>query len=286
MSKDSDEQAAKEAEPSSTMSEGDKRAVGERGAGNAKVVHEVVRLQGDEELSRPIRSLLFSGFAAGVAICVSLMAEAFLQMRLPDAPWRELIVPLGYTVGFVIVILGNLQLFTETTVTAVLPLATHPTTRNVGRLLRLWLAVFVANMTGTFLVAALMASQIIIGPEQLRAALEVSRPILDHGFGTTLLLAMPAGFLIASIAWILPNARGSEFWVIMLITYVIALGKFSHVVAGAGEAWLLMLAGEASILRATAGFILPALIGNIIGGTGLFAVVAHGQVRDEIKPNR
>jgi formate/nitrite transporter FocA (FNT family) len=284
MSEAGDQIAEKEAQPSSSMSQDDRQAVSDRSSGSAKIVHEVVRLQGDEELDRPIRSLLFSGFAAGVAICASILAEAFLYMRLPDAPWRELIVSLGYTVGFMIVILGNLQLFTETTVTAVLPLATHPTRRNLGRLLRLWTAVFLANMVGTLLVAALMAWKIIIGPEQLAAALDISRSVLKHDFTTTLLLATPAGFLIASIAWILPNAKGSEFWVILLVTYVIALGEFSHVIAGSGEAWLLMLAGETSFSGAVLGFILPALLGNIIGGTGLFAVVAHGQVRDEIKP--
>jgi formate/nitrite transporter FocA (FNT family) len=277
------ERAEQEAQPSAEMSRDDREAVSERSSGSAKVVHEVVRLQGDEELDRPIRSLLFSGFAAGLAICVSLLAEAFLHMRLPETPWRELIVSLGYTVGFVVVILGNLQLFTETTVTAVLPLATNPTLRNLVRLVRLWAAVFAANMVGTFVVALLMVNHIIISPAQLASALEVSRAILEHDFATTLLLATPAGFLIASIAWILPNARGSEFWVITLVTYVIAVGGFSHVVAGSAEAWLLMLSGEASFARAAGGFILPALIGNIIGGTGLFAVVAHGQVRDEIK---
>jgi formate/nitrite transporter FocA (FNT family) len=182
----------------------------------------------------------------------------------------------------VIVILGRLQLFTESTVTAVLPLATHPTGRNLVRLLRLWIAVFAANMAGTFLVAALMAGQIIIGPEQLAAAVDVSRPLLTHGPMAILLIATPAGFLIASIAWILPNARGSEFWVIVLVTYMIALGGFSHVVAGAGEAWLLMLTGQTNFAGAVGGFILPALFGNIIGGTGLFSVLAHGQVRNEI----
>jgi formate/nitrite transporter FocA (FNT family) len=279
-----DAKTDEESQPSSRVSEEDRQAISERSSGSARVVHEVVRLQGDEELDRPIRSLLFSGFAAGVAICTSLLAEAFLHMRLPEAPWRELIVPLGYTTGFMIVILGNLQLFTETTVTAVLPLATHPTRRNLHRLLRLWVAVFMANMAGTLIVAALIAKQIIVGPDQLDAALEVSRSILRHDFTTTLLLASPAGFLIASIAWILPNAKGNEFWVIILITYVIALGQFSHVVAGAAEAWLLMLTGETSFMKAVGGFILPALVGNVIGGTGLFAVVAHGQVRDEIKP--
>lgn len=275
-----------EPKPSGNMSEGDKRSINDRSSGSPKVIHEVVRLQGDQELNRPIQSLLFSGFAAGVAICASLLAEAFLFMRLPDAPWTNLIVSLGYVTGFVIVILGNLQLFTESTVTAVLPLATQPSGRNLKRLLRLWVTVFLANMAGTFVVAILMARQIIIGPEQLAAAVEVSQPLLKHGPVTTLLIAMPAGFLIGSIAWILPNARGSEFWVIVLITYVIAIGGFSHVVAGAGEAWLLMLVGQASFGEAVGGFVLPALIGNIIGGTGLFTVVAHGQVRDEIETNR
>jgi formate/nitrite transporter FocA (FNT family) len=272
-----------EAEPSADMSEEDKQAVTDQSSGSAKVVHEVVRLQGDEELGRPAQSLLLSGFAAGVAISASLLAEAFLRMRLPAAAWSELVVALGYTVGFVIVILGKMQLFTESTVTAVLPVATHPTPRNFGRLLRLWSLVFLANMAGTCLVALLMARQIIIGPEQLAAALEISRSILKKGPEATLLAAIPSGFLIASIAWILPSARANALWVIMLITYVISIGEFSHVVAGAGEAWLLMWTGHTGFAGAAGGFILPTLVGNLIGGTGLFAVLAHGQVRNEIE---
>lgn len=272
-----------EAKPSTALSEDDRQSVSDRSSGSAKVVHEVVRLQGDEELDRPLQSLVFSGFAAGVAICGSVLMEAFLRMRLPEEPWAELIIPLGYTSGFVIVILGNLQLFTESTVTAVLPLATHPTLRNLGRLLRLWIAVFAANLAGTFLVAYVMSAQIIIGPDQLAAALIVSKSVLAHGPAATVLTAIPAGFLIASIAWILPNARGSEFWVIVLITYMIALGGFGHVVAGSGEAWLLALTGTTSFTGAIGGFILPALLGNVIGGSCLFAVLAHGQVRHEIK---
>jgi formate/nitrite transporter FocA (FNT family) len=142
-----------EAKPSADMSEDDKQAVSDQSSGSAKVVHEVVQLQGDEELGRPFQSLVFSGFAAGVAISASLLTEAFLRMRLPRTDWTELVVSLGYTVGFVIVILGKLQLFTESTVTAVLPFATHPTFRNLTRLFRLWSIVFVANLAGTFLVA-------------------------------------------------------------------------------------------------------------------------------------
>lgn len=141
---------------------------------------------------------------------ISILAEAFLKLRLPDAPWAELVSAFGYSVGFVIVIIGNLQLFTENTVTAVLPLATHPTLRNLRRLSRLWAVVFAANMVGTLFMACLVAKGTITSPEQLRAAINVSSPIMAHDALTTLLLGMPAGFLVASIAWILPNARGQR----------------------------------------------------------------------------
>jgi len=272
-----------ESEPASALSDIEVDAVAQRKAGSAKVVHEVIRLQGDEELDRPLLSLMFSAFAAGVAISASIITEASIATRLPDAPWKELIVALGYPVGFVLVILGNLQLFTENTVTAVLPLATHPTLRNLGRMLRLWAAVLAANMAGTFLVALLMMHRVVLSADQLEAALVLSRTALDHPPADVLLLGMPAGFLVATIAWILPNARGSEFWVVLLITYAIAIGGFSHVVAGSAEAWLVALSGQTSFASAIGGFILPALAGNIIGGTGLFAVLAHGQVRPEMK---
>ena len=271
-----------EGHPLPGLSEDEVSAVAERKAGSPKVVHEVIRLQGDEELGRSLLSLLSSGIAAGVSITASLMAEAFLTSHLPKTEWAPLVTSLGYTVGFVITIMGNLQLFTESTITVILPIATHPTARNLVRLVRLWTVAFVANLIGTFIVAYAMAHTLIISEEQLSAALELSQAALAHEPLTVLARGIPAGFLVASIAWILPNARGGEFWLVVLVTYVIALGGFSHVVAGSAEAWLLWLSDKTSFWDATVRYILPALAGNIIGGTGLFAVLAHGQVRDEI----
>ena len=277
-----DDNSQSEKEPSGQLSDDEMGSVAEKKAESARVVHEAIRLQGQDELDRPILSLLLSAFAAGVGISVSVLAETFLKLRLPPTPAFELVSSLGYPVGFVIVILGNLQLFTEQTVTAVLPVATHPTPRNFGRLARLWALVLAGNMLGTLLAAVLMAWQVILSAEQLAAATDLSARLLEHDFTRTLLLAMPAGFLVGSIAWIRPSANSGEFWIVTIITYVIAIGSFSHVVAGAVEAWLLWLTGHASLGWALGGFILPALIGNIIGGTGLFALLAHGQVRHEI----
>ena len=252
-----------------------------RGLG-AKVVYEIIRREGVEELRRPMTSLWWSGVAAGLAISTSVFCEAFIHQHLPDAEWRPLVENFGYCVGFVIVILGGFQLFTEQTVTAVLPVLHEPTADNFWCTGRLWSVVFAANMAGTFLAALLGLVTGWVHPDNLEAALTVSRHFAENSTLKILLLGMPAGFFIAALVWILPSCKGNEFWVIMLLTYMIALGDLTHVVAGSTEVFLLMLVGEETILNGVFGIILPALIGNIIGGTILFSLIAYGQVKEEI----
>jgi formate/nitrite transporter FocA (FNT family) len=273
---------AEDRRPDASLDADEAKDVEERRAGSPKIVHEVVRLQGEEELDRPIIALSLSGFAAGLAIALSLMCELFLRSHLPDADWAPLVYFLGYPVGYVIVIMGRLQLFTESTVTAVLPVATSPSWRNFGRLSRLWLCVLIGNLVGVTLVSFLMAGEIVITHEQRMLAMDVLGKLELQHWTRTLTLGIPAGFIMAGLAWILPNARGSEFWVIFLLTYVIALGGFAHVVTGSSQATFLWLNGNIPFRSAWLEFTLPALVGNIIGGTGLFAVLAHGQMRSDL----
>ncbi|HEY4292312.1 formate/nitrite transporter family protein [Luteibacter sp.] len=264
------------------LSDQERDAVSDRLAASARVIHEVVRRRGDEELERPTGSLIWSGLAGGVAISTSVLGQALLESRLPQATWSPLVTSIGYTLGFVIVILGNLQLFTESTLSAVLPVATHPSFGNLGRLLRLWSLVFVANMVGTLFIAGLNNYGVIGSPEQRDAMLALSRKLLEHDWLDTVKVAIPAGFLIAAVPWLLPSSRGQQFLVVIFLTYFIALGGFAHVVAGSGEAWLLAFAGETTFAHSAFGIIFPALLGNVIGGTGLFALLAHAQVQQEI----
>jgi formate/nitrite transporter FocA (FNT family) len=264
------------------LSDQEREAVSDRSTASARVIHEVVRRRGDQELERPTGSLVWSGLAGGVAISTSILGQALLESRLPEATWAPLVASMGYTLGFVIVVLGSLQLFTESTLSAVLPVATHPSPQNLGRLLRLWSLVFAANMVGTLLIAGLNDFGLIGSPDLRDAMLTLSRKLLHHGWFETVKLAIPAGFLIAAVPWVLPSARGQQFLVVFFLTYFIALGGFAHVVAGSGEAWLLAFAGETTFANAAFGIILPALLGNIIGGTGLFALLAHAQVQQEL----
>ena len=235
-----------------------------------------------EELERPFVSLFWSGLAAGVSIWMSVIVQGALVLRLPPAAWREPIADLGYSVGFIVVILGRLQLFTESTITAVLPLATQLSIANLLRTLKLWATVFAANMLGTLGVALIMPHGGLVSPELLHSMVEVSRHLTSETPQAVLLQGIPAGFILATVAWVLPSVRGQEIWVVTLLTWIVSLAGFSHVIAGSAEAWLLATTGEASWGFALGGFILPALAGNILGGTGLFAVLAHVQVRSEL----
>ena len=265
------------------MTEVEERNVEGLSAPRSLVIHEVVRRQGDEELSRPTGSLFWSGIAGGITIMASVIAQGALQRKLPpDLPGREVISELGYSLGFLMVILGRMQLFTEQTIVTVLPVMAEPGWRKLGRTAWLWAVVFAANMVGTAFAAAINVNLRLVSPELLAAMLDVSGPLSHKAPLDLLCQGVPAGFLIASVAWIRAGSSGGEFWVVLVITYAIALGGFAHVVAGSAEAFLLLFAGQVGVLHALGGIILPALVGNIAGGTGLFALLAHAQVSREI----
>jgi formate-nitrite transporter family protein len=250
----------------------------------APLIYEAIRRQGAHELGRPFSALWWSGVAAGLAISASVLGKAFLTAYLPDdAEWTPLVSNLGYSAGFLIVIMGRLQLFTENTVTPILSLLLNKSLRTLARLVRLWTVVFLANMTGCLIAAATIVEVGVLPPAQTEAVLEISRHYAEATPMQHFLWGAPAGFLVAALVWTLPSAQGAgEFWLILVVTYFIGLGGLSHVVAGATELFVLALLGESTWLEAVRDGVLPALAGNVVGGTGLFALMAYGQVREEL----
>lgn len=247
------------------------------------VIFEAIRREGEHELSRSARALWWSGVAAGLAISTSVMAKGFLVAILPEADWTKAVTSLGYTLGFLIVILARMQLFTENTITPMLELFISPNGRNLRLTGRLWLIVFAANLVGCFVAAGFVTIADLVPPKQFEGILKVSRDYAAASAFEHFRWGILAGFLIASLVWILPRMQSAgEVLMIMIVTYAISLGGFSHVVAGSTELFILVLVGELDILQATLSGILPALLGNIIGGTGIFAALAYAQVREEL----
>jgi len=256
--------------------------VEERSTPATPVIYEVVRRLGQEEMERPATSLWWSGVAAGLSISFSLLSQAILQTHLPAASWTHLVASLGYSVGFIMVVLSRQQLFTENTLTVVLPVMADFTPRNLMLLGRIWFIVLVANMAGTLFAALFCSFTPVLTPELKQGMLEISRHIVGHGWSEMFFKGISSGFLIAAMVWLIPGANAAQFYVITLMTYLIAAGGFMHIVAGSVEAFLLVANGEITPRSMLAEFFIPVLLGNIVGGTALFALLSYAQVMKEI----
>ena len=245
---------------------------------SAVVVHETVRYDGEEELKRPASALAWSGLAAGMSMGFSLVAQALLQARLPDTSWRPLIVRLGYPLGFLIVIIGRQQLFTENTLTAIIPLLARRNLETFVKVLKLWAVVLAANLTGAHLFAWVVGNTPMFKSEERAAMLSIAQEAADVTFGTAVLRGIFAGWLIAMMVWMLAALDTGRITVIIILTYTVAIAGLTHIIAGAVEVLFLVMIGVKSWGAVAWGYLLPTLIGNIIGGVSLTAAINHAQV--------
>jgi formate/nitrite transporter FocA (FNT family) len=243
---------------------------------------EVAR-EGIEEMARPSMSLFWSAIAAGFLISFSLISKAALHVETDGLPAGHAIESIGYTIGFILVIYCRLQLFTENTITPVLPTIATPSARNLSNLSRVWGISLSANFIGTAIMALLFATTPIVTPETLEAMLYISEKVAEMSFMESLIKGMPSGLLIAALVWMRPSSGESFLGLVFLVTYVIALGDFTHVVVGSCEIFLLAWSGQGGLAEMALTNIFPTLLGNVIGGTVLFALIAWAQIRRELR---
>ena len=263
------------------LSAEEEREVDENQPPRAAVLHETIRIQGDHELERSIAALWWSALAAGLTMGLSLMAMGLFKSRLPDIESSHVIASLGYSAGFLAVILARQQLFTENTLTAVLPVMSKPTLQNFGRLLRLWGVVLFGNLCGTLLVAYVMLNLPIFDTQTDHAFLEIGRKVMENDVMHMFSKGIVSGWMIATMVWMIASMEAAKIWIIILITYLMALGDFTHIVVGSAEASYLVFAGELSWSDFWLIFAAPTLAGNIIGGSFIFAILSHAQIRSE-----
>jgi formate/nitrite transporter FocA (FNT family) len=250
----------------------------EEGVPEGDVIYRSVRQDGEYALSQSSSTLMWSGLAAGLSMGFSLIAEGLLRAHLPDAPWTPVISKFGYTAGFLIVVLGRQQLFTEQTLTAILPLmAGERPLGAVTNVLRMWSVVLAANIVGIAITSGATALTPAFSPEVQHAFSFLGHAALSHGIGTTFVRAIYAGFLIAVMIWLLPGAGASRLWIVVLLTYLVGLGGFSHIIAGSAECLYVVFRGERTMAEYLVRYFVPALIGNTIGGVIFVAALAHAQ---------
>lgn len=269
---------AKETERSDALGVREKEDARRREAPSAAVVYEAIRREAVTELSRPLAGLGWSALAAGLSMGFSTVAQALLTSYTPDASWQDIISSFGYSIGFLIVILGRQQLFTENTLTPLLELLCQRSLVVLRRTASLWLVVLVFNMLGTAIFALGLANFNVLDVKVDQALMGIANGEYGVPFDTMFVRAIFAGWLVALMLWVLPFAESARVGVIILVTYVIGLAHFPHIVAGSVGAMYAVFMGEHTVLEFFGDFFVPTLLGNIVGGIMLVAAVNYAQV--------
>lgn len=246
---------------------------------SAEEIYEHVRIAAEEELQRPAAALLWSAIAAGLTIGFSFFAGGYLMTLVPDA-LKHSAAAVGYPLGFIFVVIARAQLFTENTLEPIIPLLHRPTWSTFGSLLSLWGVVLLGNLAGAAGFAMIAAWTPMIDPEFKTTLLRLSQEATSGGFMQVAIKGIYAGWLIALMAWLIASTRSTtaQLALIWLTTAPIAALGFRHSIAGSVEAIYRIFMGAASSESMLLSFILPAVLGNIVGGVIFVALLNHGQV--------
>ncbi|HWE95014.1 MAG TPA: formate/nitrite transporter family protein [Tepidisphaeraceae bacterium] len=263
-------------EPRDDEEQDHERAVGMTAA-SAYVVYRAVLKESLEELDRPSIALAWSGLAAGLCMGFSLVTDGLLESRLPDTAWRDLIEKLGYTIGFVILILSRQQLFTENTLTPIIALLKYRDGKTLYNVCRLWAILLFTNLLGGVAIAYTLQRSPAFSPEEREAFLRISSEAMQPDRMALFVKGIFAGWLIATMVWMLPFAETGRIWVVILVPYVIGLGRLSHIIIGSIYCFYTIAAHQQTWWEYFRHFAGPVLLGNCIGGVALVAVVNYAQ---------
>jgi formate-nitrite transporter family protein len=245
---------------------------------SALMIHETIRLEGEHQLRRPTSALAWSALAAGLSMGFSLVTQGLIRANLPEQSWSAIVASLGYSVGFVIVVMGRQQLFTENTLTVMLPFLSRPGYTLFLQVLRLWSIVLLSNLTGAGLFAVVIGHIQVFSTDVQYAFTQIGLEAIKGGPFEIFWQGIFAGWLIALMVWLLPAAEASQFWVIMLITSLVGLAELPHSIAGSVEVLYLVMTGALTWMQYVGQFLIPTLLGNVVGGVSLVAALNHAQV--------
>jgi len=239
--------------------------------------HEIT--EGLREIERPTYGLLISGVSAGLDVSISLFLIVVVKTLGQDAINRAVVEMLGgvmYSVGFIVVILGRSELFTEHTTRAVYPVLHGRAT--MLRMLRLWGLIYVANLAGTAVLARLIT---LVGPALgvTRTSLfgEVARRVVDHPWWVIFLSATLAGWLMGLVSWLVSAARDttSQILIVAIITGSIGIAHLHHAIVGSVEVLSGIFAKQGLGMNDYFRVLLWTTLGNAAGGVFFVALFKY-----------
>lgn len=249
---------------------------------SAQDIYEQVANNARQELGRSSISLAISGLAGGVFMGLSGLGNA-IAIALLTAPGASpssatlFTAKMFYPLGFIVVILGRSQLFTENTLYPVALVLAEK--KHFWKTMRLWGVVLPANILGALVFAAIASLTNALHPEVVQALSQLGLEATHHPPATIFWSGVMGGWIIATVAWLVSGSHSitGSVMIIWMLAFVVGLGNFAHCIAASGEVFAAILTGQAPWL-AFPTWLAPAVAGNICGGVGMVTLLEYGQV--------
>jgi formate/nitrite transporter FocA (FNT family) len=244
----------------------------------AREIFEAVEDNAHEELRRSMQALAFSGFAGGLSMGLTGLGVAAALAVLGDSAHHEFLAYLLYPVGFIAVIIGRAQLFTENTLYPVALILSER--RHVVDTIRLWVIVFLSNVLGAVAFAALAVRTDSLSTDIARQLVQLGTQAAQGSGSHIFWSGVIGGWIIALVAWMVTASHWTigQIMVIWLLTFVVGIGHFSHCIASSGEIMSAVFAGSVGFGRYLS-WLGVATSGNIAGGVMIVTLLNFGQVK-------
>ena len=234
------------------------------------------------ELERPAEGLFLSALSAGLDIGFGPLLMAAVA-TLAVGVWSEaattLVLANLYSVGFIFVVLGRSELFTEHTTLAVIPvLDGRASLTDLGRL---WGLVYAGNILGASVFAVLaVAVAPAFGIADQSAFVFIGEKLVGHSAGVLFAGAVLAGWLMGLLSWLVSAAQEtvSRTLFVWVVATTIGITHLPHSIAGTVEVLAAVLVDPAMGLATFAEFLVVSSGGNALGGGVFVALLKYGHV--------
>jgi formate/nitrite transporter FocA (FNT family) len=248
----------------------------------AAEIYDRVSENAQEELARSSPALAFSGLGAGIAMGLTGLGVAAALAVLGGGSWPRFVSAMLYPIGFIAVIVGRAQLFTENTLYPVVLALDRRDRKTLGSTGRLWAIVFATNIVGALLFALLAIKGGGIDPKIIHHLVKLGREATHHTFAQVFVSGIFGGWLVALVAWLVTATQRTigQIVVIWILTFTLGIAHFAHCIASSGEILSSVLNGTTRS-GAYLAWLAAATLGNIVGGIVIVALLNYGQVRAE-----
>lgn len=241
-------------------------------------IHERVMKDGTDELARPNQALAISGLFAGFTLGATPLAVAVVATLLGGDDSAMLVASLFYPVGFVAVIIGRAQLFTENTLYPVVASLDDP--KRVPATARLWATVLAANTVGAFVFAVAAVKTGALSPDVVSEMAKMGEEAVSGSFAPNFWSAVLGGWLLATVAWLVEATATAvgQVLVIWALTFVVGVATLDHTVSTAITVEAALLQGQINV-GTWLGWLGTTVLGNAVGGVVIVSLFNYGQVR-------